>query len=442
MNNINFVTLGCSKNEVDTSLMKSVLDNSKYAVTEDVREANIIVVNTCGFIDSAKEESIETILECAKFKDSEFGKCDKLILAGCLAQRYSKELLEEMPEVDGILGTGNIKDINVFLDKVLDDKKIIKADNINDEYLEGYKKEKSSILKTEYVKISEGCNNNCTYCIIPKLRGKNRSRNIESIVEEVEYLANNGTEEVILIAQNTTDYGIDNYKEYKLHELIKEISKIEKIKWIRVMYLYPDHFTDELVNEFINNEKLVKYVDIPLQHISNNVLKNMNRRTNKDDIINLIKKLRKNVQNIVIRTTFIVGFPGESEEDFNELTNFIEENPLDKVGAFKYSQEEDTVACSMNNQIDEEIKEDRLNRLMEVQQEISSNLLEKNIGKTLEVIVEEVAGDNLFIGRSYMDSPEIDGVVYIHSDEPLDLGSFVNVKINETLEYDLIGELI
>lgn len=442
MNNINFVTLGCSKNEVDTSLMKSVLDSDKYAVTEDVREANIIVVNTCGFIDSAKEESIETILECAKFKDEEYGKCDKLILAGCLAQRYSSELLEEMPEVDGILGTGNIKDLNTFLNTVLEDEKVIKADNINDEYLEGYRKEKGTILKTEYVKISEGCNNNCTYCIIPKLRGKNRSRDINSIVEEVKYLADNGTEEVILIAQNTTDYGIDNYKEYKLHELIKEVSKIEKIKWIRVMYLYPDHFTKELVDEFVNNKKLLKYVDIPLQHISDNVLKNMNRRTNKEDIISLIKNLRENVKDIVIRTTFIVGFPGETEEDFKELTNFIRENPLDKVGAFKYSQEEDTIACSMDSQIDEEVKEDRLNKLMEVQQEISESLLEKNIGRTLEVLVEEVASDNLFIGRSYMDSPEIDGVVYINSDKKLSLGSFVKVKIKETLEYDLIGDLI
>lgn len=442
MNSVNFVTLGCSKNEVDTSLMKSVLNEKKYEVTEDVREAKIIIVNTCGFIDSAKEESIETILEAAKFKDQEFGKCEKLILAGCLAQRYPEDLLEAMPEVDGILGTGNIKDINTFLDEILEDTKVIKADNINDEYLEGYKKDREYISKTEYVKISEGCNNNCTYCIIPKLRGKNRSRNIEDILDEINYLADNGTEEIILIAQNTTDYGIDNYKEYKLHELINKISKIEKIKWIRVMYLYPDNFTKDLIKEFKNNDKLVKYVDIPLQHVNNHVLKNMNRKTNKEDISYLISKLREDVEEIVIRTTFIVGFPGETEEDFEELLDFIKDNPLDKVGAFKYSKEEDTKAYSMEEQIDEDIKEDRLNRLMEEQQVISERLLEKNIGKILDIIIEEKASDETYIGRSYMDSPEIDGIVYVNTEKELEIGSFVKVKIDETLEYDLIGEII
>lgn len=442
MNSVNFVTLGCSKNEVDTSLMKSVLNEKKYEVTEDVREAKIIIVNTCGFIDSAKEESIETILEAAKFKDQEFGKCEKLILAGCLAQRYPEDLLEAMPEVDGILGTGNIKDINTFLDEILEDTKVIKVDNINDEYLEGYKKDREYISKTEYVKISEGCNNNCTYCIIPKLRGKNRSRNIEDILDEINYLADNGTEEIILIAQNTTDYGIDNYKEYKLHELINKISKIEKIKWIRVMYLYPDNFTKDLIKEFKNNDKLVKYVDIPLQHVNNHVLKNMNRKTNKEDISYLISKLREDVEEIVIRTTFIVGFPGETEEDFEELLDFIKDNPLDKVGAFKYSKEEDTKAYSMEEQIDEDIKEDRLNRLMEEQQVISERLLEKNIGKILDIIIEEKASDKTYIGRSYMDSPEIDGIVYVNTEKELEIGSFVKVKIDETLEYDLIGEII
>lgn len=442
MKRINFVTLGCSKNDVDTSLMKSILNKDRYDVTTDVREAEIIIVNTCGFIDSAKEESIDTTLECAKFKENDFGKCEKLILAGCLAQRYPEELLEAMPEVDGILGTGNIKDLNNFLDKIYADDKIIKADNINDEYIEGLRKNKNEILKTEYVKISEGCNNNCTYCIIPKLRGKNRSRKIEDVIDEVNYLAENGTEEIILIAQNTTDYGIDNYKEYKLHELIKKISEIEKIRWIRVMYLYPDHFTDELINEFKNNDKLVKYVDIPLQHISDNVLNKMNRRTNTADISRLIGRLRNNIDGMVIRTTFIVGFPGETEEDFNTLLQFIKDNPIDKVGAFKYSREEDTLAFNMENQVDEEIKEKRLNRLMEEQISISEKMLENNIGRQLDVLIEENAGNNIYVGRSYMDAPEIDGVVYVNSSRELKIGEFVKVKINETLEYDLVGELI
>ena len=442
MNKINFITLGCSKNDVDTSLMKSVLNKDKFTVTNDVREANIIIVNTCGFINDAKEESIETILEAAKFKDDEFGKCEKLILAGCLAQRYPEDLLEAMPEVDGILGTGNISDINLFLENILENNKVIKADNINDTYLEGYKKAKENILKTEYVKISEGCNNNCTYCIIPKLRGRNRSRNIENIVEEVKYLTDNGTEEIILIAQNTTDYGIDNYKDYKLHELIKEISLIPKVKWIRVMYLYPDHFTDDLIEEFKTNEKLVKYVDIPLQHISNNVLSKMNRRTNKEDVANLLNKLRESIENIVIRTTFIVGFPGETDEDFDELISFITENPIDKVGAFKYSREEDTLAFSMDEQIDEEIKEDRLNSLMEEQQIISEKLLSKHVNTEIDVLIEEKASEDTFVGRGFMDAPEIDGVVYIKSNDDLKIGDFVKVRIQEALEYDLIGEII
>ncbi len=442
MNKINFITLGCSKNDVDTSLMKSVLNKDKFTVTNDVREADIIIVNTCGFINDAKEESIETILEAAKFKDDEFGKCEKLILAGCLAQRYPEDLLEAMPEVDGILGTGNISDINLFLENILENNKVIKADNINDTYLEGYKKAKENILKTEYVKISEGCNNNCTYCIIPKLRGRNRSRNIENIVEEVKYLTDNGTEEIILIAQNTTDYGIDNYKDYKLHELIKEISLITKVKWIRVMYLYPDHFTDDLIEEFKTNEKLVKYVDIPLQHISNNVLSKMNRRTNKEDVANLLNKLRESIENIVIRTTFIVGFPGETDEDFDELISFITENPIDKVGAFKYSREEDTLAFSMDEQIDEEIKEDRLNSLMEEQQIISEKLLSKHLNTEIDVLLEEKASEDTFVGRGFMDAPEIDGVVYIKSNDDLKIGDFVKVRIQEALEYDLIGEII
>ena len=442
MKRINFVTLGCSKNDVDTSQMKSILNREKYDVTNDVREAEVIIVNTCGFIDSAKEESIDTTLECAKFKDSEYGKCEKLVLAGCLAQRYPEELLEAMPEVDGILGTGNIKDLNDFLDNIYSDGKTVKADNINDEYIEGLRKDREEVLKTEYVKISEGCNNNCTYCIIPKLRGRNRSRKIEEIVEEVKYLAENGTEEVILIAQNTTDYGIDNYGEYRLAELIRKVSEVNGIKWIRVMYLYPDHFTEELLNEFKNNEKLVKYADIPLQHISDNVLKKMNRRTNTEDISNLIRRLRDEIPGMVIRTTFITGFPGETDEDFNILLDFIKSHPIDKVGAFKYSREEDTAAYKMEDQIPEELKEERLNALMEEQMAISERMLENNVGRILEVLIEEDAGNMTYVGRSYLDAPEIDGVVYVQSDRVLKPGEFVKVKINETMEYDLIGELI
>lgn len=437
MNSVKIVTLGCSKNEVDSSCMMSILDKNRYSVENDPQKADIIIVNTCGFIDAAKEESIDTILQMAKYKET--GSCKKMILSGCLAQRYPEELLKEIPEADGIIGTGNISQINDILDRSIDGEKVIKVDNINSPYLEGIKKEKVNI--TEYVKISEGCNNNCSYCIIPKLRGKNRSRRIEDIYEEVSYLAKNGAREIILIAQNTTDYGIDLYGRYSLSKLIKEISKINDIKWIRVLYLYPDHFIDELINEFINNDKLVKYVDIPLQHYSDHVLKLMDRHTDKEHIKNLIEKLRK-IKGLVIRTTFIVGFPGESEEDFNILREFINTYKFDKLGVFTYSREESTKANNLNEQIDEDVKEYRRDIIMQDQLKISERLLEDKIGQVLQVLIEEKIEDNLFAGRSYIDSPDIDGVIYVNSDKNLTINSFINVKVTSSMEYDLIGDAI
>lgn len=437
MNSVKIVTLGCSKNEVDSSCMMSILDKNRYSVENDLQKADIIIVNTCGFIDAAKEESIDTILQMAKYKET--GSCKKMILSGCLAQRYPEELLKEIPEADGIIGTGNINQINDILDRSIDGERVIKVDNINSPYLEGIKKEKVNI--TEYVKISEGCNNNCSYCIIPKLRGKNRSRRIEDIYEEVSYLAKNGAREIILIAQNTTDYGIDLYGRYSLSKLIKEISKINAIKWIRVLYLYPDHFTDELISEFINNDKLVKYVDIPLQHYSDHVLKLMDRHTDKEHIKNLIEKLRK-IKGLVIRTTFIVGFPGESEEDFNILREFINTYKFDKLGVFTYSREESTKANNLNEQIDEDVKEYRRDIIMEDQLKISERLLEDKIGQVLQVLIEEKIEDNLYAGRSYLDSPDIDGVIYVNSNKNLSINSFINVKVKSSMEYDLIGDAV
>lgn len=437
MNSVKIVTLGCSKNEVDSSCMMSILDKNRYSVENDPQKADIIIVNTCGFIDAAKEESIDTILQMAKYKET--GSCKKMILSGCLAQRYPEELLKEIPEADGIIGTGNISQINDILDRSIDGERVIKVDNINSPYLEGIKKEKVNI--TEYVKISEGCNNNCSYCIIPKLRGKNRSRRIEDIYEEVSYLAKNGAREIILIAQNTTDYGIDLYGRYSLSKLIKEISKINDIKWIRVLYLYPDHFTDELISEFINNDKLVKYVDIPLQHYSDHVLKLMDRHTDKEHIKNLIEKLRK-IKGLVIRTTFIVGFPGESEEDFNILREFINTYKFDKLGVFTYSREEYTKANNLNEQIDEDVKEYRRDIIMEDQLKISERLLEDKIGQVLQVLIEEKIEDNLYAGRTYLDSPDIDGVIYVNSNKNLSINSFINVKVTSSMEYDLIGDAV
>lgn len=438
MNNVHIVTLGCSKNDVDSSMMYSLLDKDKYKMVENPNEADILIVNTCGFIDAAKEESIDTILESVEYKNE--GRCKKVLLSGCLAQRYPEELIKEIPEIDGIIGTGNIEYINELLDRSLSGDLFVKTDNLNSAYLEGIRKEK--VNTTEYVKISEGCNNNCSYCIIPSLRGKNRSRKIEDVYKEVEYLVSKGAREIILIAQNTTDYGIDLYSKYSLANLIREISKIEELKWIRVLYLYPDHFTDDLIEEFKNNDKLVNYVDMPLQHISDNVLKNMNRKTSKDHIIKTLKNLRKSVPDIVIRTTFIVGFPGENQEDFDQLVDFIEDIKFDKLGVFEYSREEGTRAASLDEQIPDNIKEERKKEIMAIQSDISGEILSKNLGKTFEVLIEEKIDDNNYVGRTYMDSPEIDGVTYVQSDKELEIGEFVQVEIIDSLDYDLVGELI
>lgn len=430
-----FTTLGCSKNDVDTDSMRTILEGNNYSSVYDPESADIIVINTCGFIESAKEESIEEIFNMVSIKGKQ-----KILVSGCLSQRYGEELLEEIPEIDGILGTGQIKNIEEYIHRMELGERVSETGNLNAQYTEGFYK--SNVSVSEYVKIGEGCNNFCSYCIIPKLRGKNRSRSIEEIYDEVNYLVKNGTREIILIAQNTTDYGIDNYGEYALAKLLNKLGKIEELKWIRVLYLYPDNFTEELVDEFSNNKKLIPYVDIPLQHINDEVLKNMNRRTNKDDIVTLIQNLRKKIPEIVIRSTFIVGFPGETTEQFEELLDFLKEVKLDRVGAFKYSKEEGTKAYEMEGHLPEDIKVERVNKLMELQEEISYENLEKRIGSVLEVLIEEDLEDTL-VGRSYMDAPEIDGVVYINRDDHFDIevGDFIKVKIIDVMEHDLIGEI-
>lgn len=433
------ITLGCSKNEIDSELMLSMLKNNDYIVADTLDEAEVIIINTCGFIEKAKEESIETIWEMTQYKNN--GNCKYLILAGCLAQRYSQELMDEIPEIDAIIGTGNIKEIaSIIKDLEAKVQRIKKIDNIDVDYLEGVKR--INFNSTEYVRISEGCDNFCTYCIIPKLRGKHRSRRMEDIIREVEYLSTNGVKEIILIGQNTSDYGIDLYGEYSLYKLLDKLNAIDGISWIRVLYLYPDNFNDDLIKSIKNNEKVVKYVDIPLQHINNNVLKRMNRRTSKEDIKSLINKLRKEILEIVIRTTFIVGFPGETEDDFYELLDFISEVKFERLGVFTYSQEEDTPAYNLPDQVLEEIKEYRRDRVMEIQKDISEDIMMNKVEKTFDVLIEEFCDNNTYIGRTYMDSPEIDGVVYVNSLEELNLGSFVKVKITDYLEYDLIGEVI
>jgi len=434
---VNIVTLGCSKNEVDSELMQSILDKENFIYSENPMDSEVIIVNTCGFIEAAKEESIDTILEMSKYKVE--GKCKHLILAGCLAQRYSSELMDEMPEVDAIMGTGNIKDLNGILNDLKKEGRIIQSEDVDSSYLEGVDRIVTS--PTAYVRISEGCDNLCTYCIIPALRGKHRSRKMEDIVSEVEYLADQGVREIILIAQNTSDYGVDLYGEFSLHSLLDKLNEIEGLEFIRLLYLYPDNIDKQLIDSIKRNSKVAHYLDIPLQHASDNVLRMMNRRTTKKSILTTIEKLREEIPDIILRTTFIVGFPGETEEDFQDLYQFIEEVKFDKLGVFTYSKEENTPAFHLPDQIDENIKEERRDKLMELQRKISEKLMSHKVGKVYKVMVEELAEEGLYVGRTYMDSPEIDGVVYFRSEEEHEAGDMVFVRTNEYLEYDLLGEL-
>lgn len=435
MKQVSIVTLGCSKNDIDSGQMRGVLDESRFAFTDQVTEAEVIVVNTCGFIDAAKEESIDTILDLAKLKES--GKLETLLLAGCLAQRYPDELLEAIPEADGIIGPGHIRSINEAILKAENHEKPIYAASLENDYIENARREEVSV--TEYVKISEGCNNRCAYCIIPYLKGNNRSRSMEHIVDEIRHLVDRGTREVILIGQNTTDYGIDLYGRYALVDLLKELRSIEDLRWVRILYAYPDHFDDELIEEMRDNPKILPYIDIPIQHVADPVLKRMNRKTDRRAIESLITRLRRAMPDIAIRSTFLLGFPGETEEDFQEVLNFLNDYPLERAGAFAYSREEGTPAAAMADQVPDDVKEARVEAFMAAQMEQSEQLMEKQIGRVLEVLVTEVTEDGA-IGRSYLDAPDIDGMVLIYSDENLAVGDFIKVEITESTAYDLGGD--
>lgn len=440
MSKVSFITLGCSKNTVDSQVMMGILDDSGHEITENLAEADFIVINTCSFINDAKEESINTILDIAELKDEYKDK--KIIVTGCLTQRYHKILLEEMPEIDGMLGTGNQEELVDLINQLSEESHIIKIDGIHNPYYEGTNRAKFNEGHIAYVKIAEGCDNRCSYCIIPKLRGKFRSRKIEDIVAEAKELGKNGTKEIVLIAQDTSKYGIDLYDEYSLPKLLDELNKVEEIDWIRILYIYPETFTDELIQSVKRNEKVVKYVDIPIQHINNEILKRMNRKTTREDIILLIEKLRREIPEIIIRTTLIVGFPGETEEYFEELLKFIKEYKFDRLGAFSYSHEEDTPSYKLDNQVDEDIKNNRREIIMEAQLEISIENNEKKVHNIYDVLIDEIDEDgNIYIGRTYMDAPEIDGIVFFTSDNIHQIGDLVKVKITESMEYDLKGEL-
>jgi ribosomal protein S12 methylthiotransferase len=435
-------TLGCSKNQVDSEIMLGILSKHGFDLTPDNTNAEIIIINTCGFIESAKKESIDTIIEFGQLKAT--GACKVLIVTGCLTQRYSKELSEEIPEVDAFLGTTNFDEIAEIINRILGTgKRVVSTASIDKDVPYDLPRILTSPSYTAYLKIAEGCDNYCTYCIIPKLRGKYRSRPLEKIIDEAKKLARDGVKELIVIAQDITRYGFDLYGSYQLVKLLEELNKINGFEWIRLQYAYPDIISDELIDVIAKSEKICKYLDIPIQHCNNEILKKMNRTTTKENIINVIDKLRKKIPDIAIRTSLIAGFPGETDEQFLELYDFVEKVKFDRLGVFTYSREEDTAAARLPNQILEDVKEDRRDKIMLLQRDIS---LKKNMdktGKIYDILIEEkVENENVYVGRTEFDAPEIDGVVYISSDSELDIGEFVRAKIIDALEYDLIGEVV
>ncbi|MBN1038208.1 30S ribosomal protein S12 methylthiotransferase RimO [Clostridium botulinum] len=433
---VGMVSLGCDKNRVDSEIILGKMSN-EYEITNNAKEADVIIVNTCGFIESAKQESIDTILEMAEYKNNY--KCKLLIATGCLIQRYGDELKNLIPEIDIMLGVNDYNKIDKVIKEFIEgNKEASKLLNYSDENINEGNRILTTQKESAYIRVAEGCNNFCTYCIIPKIRGKFRSRRMENIISEATDLASQGVKELILIAQDTTQYGSDIYGKKNLHVLLKELSKIEGIKWIRVLYCYPEAIYDELIEEIAVNEKVVKYLDIPIQHISDHVLKLMGRKTSKKDITDKIEKLRKSIPNIIIRTTFIVGFPQETQEDFEEILEFLQEYKLDKVGVFKYSREEDTPASKMDGQIDEAIKKEREEKLMLSQEKISNDINKLKVNKKYDILIEEYDGE-FYKGRNFEMAPDIDGNVFFESPKNLEIGEFVKVKIIKNMDYDLIG---
>lgn len=428
---IGFISLGCSKNLVDTEMMIGLAKENDLEIVNDEKEAEIIVINTCGFIESAKQEAINTMLEMAQYKEN--GKCKYLIATGCLVQRYKKELQESLPEVDLFISIDEYKAFGNLVGKLIN-QKLYKFD------LEYENRYITTGGQVAYLKIAEGCSNRCTYCAIPYIRGAYVSRPMEDILEEAEKLNKMGIKEIIVIAQDTTKYGMDIYGKSMLPELLEKLCQFESFKWIRFLYAYPETVTDELIKVVKENDKICKYFDIPIQHISNTVLKRMNRRTTGEQIEELIAKIRKEIPDAIFRTSIIVGFPGETEEDFEKLYKFIEKTKFNKLGVFEYSKEDGTPAEKLKEQIPAKIKNQRWNKIMSLQQEISEECLKKYIGQEFEILVERVT-DKYIIGRSKMDVPDMDGLVYLKNDRDVKIGDFVTGIITSAKEYDLVGRI-
>ena len=437
-----FISLGCAKNLVDTEVMLGILRDNGIGLTPDPAEADILIVNTCSFIQSAKEESITTVLNMAEYKES--GRCRSLIIAGCLGQRYKQELLDDIPEADAIIGTGAWNRIMEAVNETLRGNRVVIAGDEEIIYDEKTPRITTTPSYSAYVKIAEGCNNNCAFCAIPMVRGHYRSRKIEDICAEVSHLVARGVKEINLIAQDTTNYGHDLYGAPSLAKLLKEIVKIDGLKWVRSLYCYPSFFTDELIDAIASEDKICKYVDLPLQHAHNSVLRNMHRPDTREQIEALLKKIRERIPGVTIRSTFIVGFPGETAAQYQTLRDFIAAQRFDKVGVFTYSREEDTPAYNMPNQVPEDIMQERYHDLMSLQCKISEEMNQALEGKTLEVLVEgrDEEQQNIAYGRSYREAPEVDGQVYIENDTDSQPGDIVKVRIVQGFTYDIVGERV
>lgn len=437
---IMFVSLGCDKNLVDTENMLGILRDHGFEFTDDETQADVIAVNTCCFINDAKQESIDTILDMAEYKKT--GKCKALIVSGCLAHRYKDEITKEIPEVDAIVGTSSYDKIAEVVDSVLEGKGINKVEDTDRMPQVSNKRIVTTGGYYEYLKIAEGCDKHCTYCIITSIRGNYRSYPFEYLIEQAKYLVEGGAKELILVAQETTMYGIDLYGKKSLPQLLEKLSEIDGLEWIRILYCYPEEITDELIDTIKRLPKVCNYLDMPIQHASDRILKRMGRRTSKDELISVIGKLRKNIPDIALRTTLITGFPGETDEDQQELLDFVDRMEFDRLGVFTYSPEEGTPAANMPDQIDESIKQQRRDEIMQLQQQVSIDKSSECIDKVIDVMVEgKIADDDAYVGRSYKDAPNVDGYVFINTNANLMSGDIVKVKITGAMEYDLIGEL-
>ena len=439
--NIFFVSLGCDKNLVDSEMMITSLRKNGFVLTDDIDDADVIVVNTCCFIGDAKEESINTLIEMGGYKE---GRCKLLVAAGCLAQRYHNEIKEDIPEVDLIVGTMGYEDLSEKINEALGGKGVLES--LKDiDYLPTPLTDRDSMSGGyyAYLKIAEGCDKCCTYCVIPKVRGHYRSVPMDNLIAQAKHLVANGAKELILVAQETTLYGKDIYGEKSLPKLLEELSKIDELKWIRILYCYPEEITDELISAIKNLPKVCHYLDMPIQHGSEDVLRRMGRWTNREQIEKTVAKLREEIPDIALRTTLITGFPGETEDDFEQVKEFVKKMEFDRLGVFTYSREEDTPAAEMDGQIDEEVKEARRDEIMQIQQDIAFDKSNSRVGEIYEVMIEgRLPDEGVYIARTYMDAPDVDGYVFIQSDYNLDSGDFVKVEVTRSDEYDLIAEII